>query len=283
MKNIQNLLFSVVVLLFVSAGANAQLKMPSPSPDAEVMQMVGVTKVKVAYSSPGVKGRKIWGGLQKFGKVWRAGAGAATKVSFSSDVKVNGADVKKGKYTLMLELKDENNWEWIFATKGSIFGFDEKDVVLRTQAKVTKGLANKERLAYGISADTDNKGTVNLRWEKINASFEVVANTQKELIANARKFSRQANWFSLGSGSFQVALAANNEKDFKLAESMANASVAMQENTLTVAWKAVVLAKMGKKAEAKKLAEKVKVLYKESKRFRGYYDNNIKPVLDKAM
>lgn len=285
MKNFQHLLLTAVCMLFAATIAIAQPKLPSPSPGAEAMQTVGLTDVKVTYSSPGVKGRKIWGGLEKFGKVWRAGAGAPTKVSFSSDVKINNTTIKKGAYVLMLDLKDENNWEWILASKGSAFGFKKEDVVLRTKAIVTKGLRNKERLTYYISADKENAGTVSLRWEKVEISFGVTVDVKTELMANAKKFAGQASWFSLGNTGYQIIKNSDDKKDIKLATGMINASLAMAgENMINSWWKTELLAKTGKTSEAKKMAKKVEKLYAKEKRngWKNFYKTNIKPSFAKA-
>ena len=75
----------------LSAGlAAADLELPRPSPFAKVTQDVGLTTIAVDYSSPGVKGRKIWGGLVPYDKLWRTGANRATKISFSRDVTFAG-------------------------------------------------------------------------------------------------------------------------------------------------------------------------------------------------
>ena len=68
------------------------------SPKAEVVQTVGFTEVTINYSRPGVKGRKIWDGLVPYNVVWRAGANEATKITFSTDVKIDGKKLKAGSY-----------------------------------------------------------------------------------------------------------------------------------------------------------------------------------------
>jgi hypothetical protein len=286
MKNHLRILFSAIFFLSITTLAIAQPKLPAPSPGAEAMQTVGLTDVKVVYSSPAVKGRTVWGGLEKYGKVWRAGANSPTKISFSNDVTINGKSIKKGDYVLMLDLKDANNWEWILATKGSAFGFKEADVVVRTKATVTKGLRNKERLAYYISADTDEKGTVNLRWEKIEASFSFKGDVKGPLMASVKKFAGQASWFNLGNTGYQVVLNSDKEKELKLAKGMIDASVAMGgENMINTWWKAALMAKMGKKKDAYKLGKKVKELYAKEKRagWKNFYKNTIEADLEKGM
>ena len=93
-------LLAVAVSTLPLAGADSAAvpapKFPAQSPAATVTQEVGLTKIEVAYSRPGVKGRKIFGGTEAFGRVWRTGANTATKITFSTPVKFGGAAVPAG-------------------------------------------------------------------------------------------------------------------------------------------------------------------------------------------
>src|SRR5262245_11757236 len=80
--------------------ARAQLDLPRPSPLCKVSQVVGLTEISVEYSSPAVKGRKIWGGVVPVGELWRTGANSATKVTFSTEVTVAGKPVPAGTYAI---------------------------------------------------------------------------------------------------------------------------------------------------------------------------------------
>jgi hypothetical protein len=84
-------LFALVVLV-APAFAQSQFGwvMPLDSPSATVAQTIGVTDITVKYHRPVAKGRKVFGGLEPYGKVWRAGANDATTIAFSTDVKIEG-------------------------------------------------------------------------------------------------------------------------------------------------------------------------------------------------
>ena len=93
----------VLVLLALStfstiAAAQPALELPTPSPKARTEQRVGLTDVAIDYSSPGVKGRKIWGPVVPYDKVWRAGANAPTKLTVSRDFSFGGTQLKAGAY-----------------------------------------------------------------------------------------------------------------------------------------------------------------------------------------
>ena len=103
-----------LICIYSLAAFGQQIRTPRPSPDATVTQMVGVTEVSIDYSSPGVKGREIWGGLVPFGEVWRTGANEVTSITFSDPVKVNGNDLPTGTYGIHT-IPGESEWEFIFS------------------------------------------------------------------------------------------------------------------------------------------------------------------------
>ena len=103
----KQILFSLVFLLGVFT-VQAQ-DGPAPSPACMVKQTVGLTDITVEYSRPGKKDRVVYGELVPYGKVWRAGANAATKVTCSTNVNIGGAELEAGSYALLIT---PNKEEW---------------------------------------------------------------------------------------------------------------------------------------------------------------------------
>ena len=137
---------------------------PKPSPAATATGKIGTTEVTVNYSSPAVKGRRIWGGLVPYGQVWRAGANEATTVAFSKAVMVEGKALPAGKYGFFV-LPTEKQWTVIFnkvPNQWGAFEYDQKQDALRVMVTPRKAAAMAERLAYAVTP----KGLV-LRWEKL--------------------------------------------------------------------------------------------------------------------
>jgi len=129
-----------ILLLIVafSTSVNAQIKTPQPSPMAKIEQVVGLTDVSVEYSRPAMRGRTIFGGLVPYGKVWRTGANANTKITFGNDVTIDGKELKKGSYAIFT-IPNENSWEVVFyndTNAGSLQKLDDSKVALRTTAQV---------------------------------------------------------------------------------------------------------------------------------------------------
>ena len=80
--------------------AAAKLDIPQTSPTATLKQRVGLTDIEITYGRPGMKGRAIFGALEPWGETWRVGANSATKITFSTAVKLNGTPVPAGTYGL---------------------------------------------------------------------------------------------------------------------------------------------------------------------------------------
>jgi hypothetical protein len=108
--SMKSLLAMILVCMVVVA--NGQDKKPQ-SPAAKAEGKIGAANITINYSAPSVRGRKIFGELEPFGKVWRTGANASTSIEFSAPVKIEGKDLAAGKYALFT-IPGENEWTIIF-------------------------------------------------------------------------------------------------------------------------------------------------------------------------
>ena len=162
------MLLSFFILGFISQSiAQDYLKKLRVSPKAEVMQVVGLTKITISYSRPGVKGRKIWGGLVPYGKVWRGGADEATKITFSTDVKIEGKKLSAGAYSFFV-IPAKKEWIVIFnkvADQWGAFEYNEAEDAIRLKMK-PKTAEFEEWLKYEITKTGDFTANINLIWEK---------------------------------------------------------------------------------------------------------------------
>lgn len=167
--------------LLLAANVHAAIELPRPSPAAGVSQRVGVTDIAVEYSSPGVKGRKIWGELVPYGELWRTGANAATKITFSRDVTVAGAEVEAGTYSL-LSIPGKGKWTLILNSDTGLAGtrgYDEKKDVARAEVS-TRSAPPRERMTF-LFADTTDDGTqLRLEWKDLAVLIPIDAATGKQ-------------------------------------------------------------------------------------------------------
>jgi hypothetical protein len=167
-------LLSAFVLFTNSSQAQNNKKDLRISPKAAVIQMVGFTEVRIDYSRPGVKKREIWGKLVPYDAVWRAGANEATKITFSTDVIVEGKKLKKGSYSLFA-IPGKNDWTIIFnkvADQWGAFEYNESEDALRVKVKTEKAIW-QEWLSYTINKASDTSAVIRLEWEKIKVPFKV--------------------------------------------------------------------------------------------------------------
>ena len=183
MKHIHSLLLTLAFVLVGSFAAQAQLQQPSASPAAHVSQVVGFTKISIDYSSPAVKGRKVFGGIIKYGESWRAGANGQTIIEFSTPVSVGGKNLAAGKYSIFVSPAATGEWTIHLNKKAeSIYSYmkdgkiDEAavaadDAVAVKAAPATVGAT--ERLQYHISAGNNKVAQVTLGWETSAVSFMV--------------------------------------------------------------------------------------------------------------
>ncbi len=144
------------------------------SPKASISQTVGFTDITISYSRPGVKGRKIWGGLVPYDKVWRAGANEATKITFSTDVTIEGKKLAKGSYGFFA-IPGKSEWTLIFnkvADQWGAFEYNEAEDALRINVKPEKNNFT-EWLRYEITKTSDSTAVISLEWEKLKVPFKV--------------------------------------------------------------------------------------------------------------
>lgn len=183
MKFLQSTLLALLVLIAFSTNSFAQLQAPALSPAASVSQVVGFTKISIDYSSPGVKGRKIFGGIEKYGVTWRAGANAQTILEVSTPVSIAGKTIRAGKYSIFITPAESGDWTVHINSKAnSIYAYmkdgkiDEaalaNDDAVSFSATTARG-GNTERLRYTISANDNKTAIVSMDWEAISLSFPI--------------------------------------------------------------------------------------------------------------
>lgn len=163
--------------LLAAQASGQQDKNSRPSPPAQAKcELGGGKSVTIDYSSPRVKGRKIFGDLVPYGKVWRAGANEATTFVTDTDLDVGGAHVPAGSYTLFT-VPDQNSWKLVISKKtgewGTAYAGPAEDLA-RIDMKAGKTPAFAEN--FTIAFDKSGKGcTLRMEWENTSASVQISA------------------------------------------------------------------------------------------------------------
>ena len=155
---------------------------PQPSPKATVEQRVGLTDISIEYSRPGVRGRTIFGDLVPFGKTWRTGANSNTKVTFSSDVSIDGQTLNAGSYGLYT-VPNENSWEVMFYSESDNSGvprdWDNTKVVAKTSVEVYSMPMNVETFTITFDDVSGTSATLGILWEKTYVGIKLEVPTDK--------------------------------------------------------------------------------------------------------
>ena len=129
---------------------------------------------RVLYSRPQRQGRKIFGELVEYGKVWRLGANEATEIEFYKDVKIGGKKVSKGRYTLYA-LVNEDSWTMILNKDTDIWGafkYDSKKDVLRTDVPVQKTDEVVESMSMLFEKSANGLSLI-IAWEQVKVTLPI--------------------------------------------------------------------------------------------------------------
>ncbi len=265
---IQTLKTITIALALTAATGNslqAQLKVPAPSPSQTLKQAVGLSEISIEYSRPGVKGRTIYGDVVPFGKVWRTGANAATKITFGEDVKVEGQPVAAGTYALYT-VPGKDSWEVMLykdlTLGGNVADYKKENELVRFAVKPTTLNDKVETFTIDVADVTANAANIALLWEKTRVAFHVVADIDSKIMKNI-----EANVVNDNRPYFQAAsYYYENDKDLVKASEWVDKAIAANPKAFwMVMLKAKIQAKQKDKKGAVASAEKVIALATEAK------------------
>lgn len=174
MKKVAILASVVALALFAwSQMAQDKSKRPSPPASAECKFSDGKS-VKMDYSSPRMKSRKIFGGLVPYGQIWRTGANEATTLVADTDVTIGGQTVPAGSYTVFT-VPEADKWTLVISKKTGEWGTDYAgpgDDLVRVPMSVSKTSGPVENFTIGFD-QAGGKCTLNMDWENTRASVDV--------------------------------------------------------------------------------------------------------------
>ncbi|NDK54351.1 DUF2911 domain-containing protein [Pontibacter fetidus] len=188
-------------LLFADLQASAQVKLPQPSPEANIKQTIGLTDIAIRYHAPGVKGRKIFGGLVPYGKLWRAGANEATLITFTDELFLNHERVPAGTYSFFILPESDSVWNIVLnrdTTLWGLEGYDELKDVAYLRVKPTK-VPFTETMQFSFSDIGTNTGYLNMTWENSRIAVRIETEIEKKALANIEDALKKAapdDWYT---------------------------------------------------------------------------------------
>jgi len=228
---------------------NAQ-ELPKPSPLATVTQMVGLNNIKLEYSRPSVKGRKVFGDLVPFEKVWRLGANAPTKLTTDKPMNFDGKELKPGTYAVFA-IPTKEEWKVVINSDTEQWGagnYDEKKNVIAVGVKPQE-TDFTETLSITIQDISSTSGKLVIAWDKTKVEVPFTVNTSKEAKENIEKAIKEGKDLEkvyANAGSYYW----NAENDYKTALKYADKSIEVKPYHGNLFLKARILADLGKKDEA---------------------------------
>ncbi len=163
-------------LIFTASAQEPKKKKGALSPPAETSITIDGKRIGIDYAAPSMRGRQIFGGLEPYGKVWRAGANAATTLKTEADLNMNGLAVPKGEYTLYV-LLDKDQWQLIVNKQTGQWGteYGEGQDLGRVKMTMSKPQSPVETFRIALMSDGAHKGKLTMEWENTVASVAFTA------------------------------------------------------------------------------------------------------------
>jgi hypothetical protein len=167
--------FGVAAALFMAAAlSTAAPLMAQQSPPAETSVTIAGKAIRINYSAPSMRGRKIFGGLEPYGRVWRAGANDATALHTDANLDIGGLSVPKGDYTLFVYL-DATQWQLVVSKQTGEWGLDynQSRDLGRVKMDMSKPPKPIDTYKMTLSSLGANKGKLQLAWENTIAEVGI--------------------------------------------------------------------------------------------------------------
>ena len=250
------------IILFLSA--SSQVKMPQPSPTQTLKQDFGLGSIELVYSRPGAKGRKIFGDLVPYNKLWRTGANAATGIHFSDMVELGGKRLDTGSYVLYT-IPNIDYWEIIInagVKNWGTEGYKESDDIMRFKVEPEKVKRKLETFTMQFANVKPESCDLQIMWEKTIVTIPISTNIKEKIksrIDAAMLTDKKPYW---------QAAQYYNEYEHNLPKALDNCTKAFEANNKAyyiLLYKAKIQKEMGDNAGALISSKRSMELAKEAK------------------
>lgn len=247
----------MILALAVSLNTELQaqgIKIPQASSAQTITQSFGLGKINVSYSRPNTKGRKVFGGMEPFDKVWRTGANSATSITFSDPVKIGGQELAAGTYGLFT-IPGKDEWTVIFNKDSKQWGayeYKEAEDVLRIKVKPVKLKEKVETFTIQFANVYPTTAQLQLSWENTGLNIDLSTEIDAQVMASIDEAMKgeKKPYFAAAQYYYE------NGKDLNKALEWINAAEAADAKAPWVRlWKGRIQLKKGDKAGAIASAE----------------------------
>lgn len=249
----------ICLAVFCMLEGSAQLRTPAPSPTQTIKQDFGLANIELSYSRPGMKGRKIFGDLVPFGKVWRTGANSATTITFGEEVTIGDKKIPAGKYGL-LTIPERKTWTVIITKQLDVTSpaaYKEDMDVVRVEAKTYNMDESVETFTMQFANIKPNSCEIHLMWDKTAVILPISTDIETKIMGQIDQLMNKDNRPYYAAALYYM----ENGKDLNQALAWFDKAVEANPDAFWMHHqRANCLAKLGKIEEAKKAAEKSKEL-----------------------
>jgi hypothetical protein len=235
-----------------AAAIVADIELPRESPIGRISQQVGLTEIAVEYGSPAVRGRRIWGGLVPYDRVWSFGSYLATKIRFSRGVAIGNTPVPAGTYALFA-IPGKAKWTIILNRNADQLGsgrdYRPEQDVLRLQVK-PRPAPHHEHLTFAIPDFTDDGATLEVAWDNLAVAFPIRVDTTREVLKDIDALDN--TWRAYANAARYML---ETRKDYEAGLRYADLSLALKQDWYNVWIRALLLAAKGNYKEASAAAD----------------------------
>ena len=250
MKNPFLYLLALLACLTFKTYAQAP-RIPEASSTQTIIQDFGLGKVTITYSRPNVKGRKIFGGINPYGQVWRTGANSATTITFSENVIIEGNKVPAGTYALF-SIPEKESWTIILnktAKQWGAYDYKQADDLLRFKVKPVEVKEKRETFTMQFANSTTKTTDLYIVWDHTAVPVHMQTDDDAQITANIDKLMqgdiKKRPYFNAIQYYYE------NDKDLSKAMTWALEAEKLEPKAPWYKlWKARIQLKMGKKTEA---------------------------------
>jgi hypothetical protein len=257
------LLLSAIGCALIFSASAQTLRTPSPSTPQFIRQDFGLSNIELSYSRPGVKGRKIFGDLVPYDKVWRTGANQATTLTFGDTVTIGSVTIAPGKYGL-LTIPGSGEWTFIITRQTDVTNpaaYRQDQDIIRVHASPHTLPFSVETLTLEFSNVTSNSCNLDLLWENVAVGIPITTNTDAKVMTQIAGTMDRDNRPYYQAAFYYL----ENGKDLNKALEWFDKAIAQDPTAyFAVYQKARCLAKLGRKQEAINTAKQSMDLAKQA-------------------
>jgi len=252
----KQLLLLLSIAGYLSQPVTAQsIKTPAPSTPQYVKQDFGLSSIELSYSRPGIKGRKIFGDLVPFDKVWRTGANQATTLTFGDPVTIGGTKIPAGKYGL-LSIPGADEWTLIITRQLDVTSptaYKPDQDIVRVKVSPHQLPFSVETFTILFSDVTSNSCNLQILWDNVIVMLPVTTDVDTKIMTQINEAMNKDTHPYYTAAFYYL----ENGKDLNKALEWFDKALAQDPTAFFVAYqKARCQAKMGKKQDAIATAKK---------------------------